>query len=155
MTILAVPSYLAHEGGTKFYEIVALSANGGKGPFVLVKRWGKMDARRAGGEIQIETATSHRELLGMLEKYRNAKQKRGYSVSTANWGLYGTDSSAVPEAAVKTLIMAHYGKNARAVLGALELYTGVRADTIVVDEMPEVAAAPVPEPDRGEGWGCW
>jgi predicted DNA-binding WGR domain protein len=147
-------TFLAHEGGTKFYEVAQLyNADGGK--YILVKRWGKMGQRVRGGEIKIEEYNSGSRLRVAADKALRDKQSRGYSIIKPDAGgaLHTHNSSYTSEAEFKDTIVMHYGPNGPRVFANLtgqSTYSvdDERDDSIVVEE-------PQPEPDRGNTWGSW
>ena len=145
--------FMPHESGTKFYEITLLNA-ADMGRFLVVKRWGKMDARRGGGEVQVLTYPTPRAALVAAEKLKNDKLKRGYSLGTATHG-YGANTSLTGTEAIVSTTKAHYIKHWPMVIQALGLEeSGVT--NVWVDETADVVVEePAPEPKRGEHWGSW
>lgn len=152
------PTFLHHEGGTKFYEVIAFN-NPDTGQHFIVRRWGKMKTK---GEVKIEIAKTTRGSMGLKERAIESKRQRGYSPVTTSEGLHGRARTFDDEAALKAALVMHYGSdNAWKVAGALGISFSV--DKVWVDEaadvpesgLPTSAKPPVPTIDRGQQWGSW
>lgn len=147
-------TFLEHEGGTKFYEIVRLY-NADAGKFVLVKRWGKIAQRIRGGEIKIEDYRSARAVDLAADKTAREKMSRGYSLAKTDTAgaLHNRSGSYTSEMEFGGALAAHYGPNATRIGQAI---TGKVLDESVAEEENEIVVLePEPEPDRGNTWGSW
>jgi predicted DNA-binding WGR domain protein len=153
-------SYLSHESGTKFYEVVTLlnhDANVG----VLIKRWGKIEVacERGGGEIKVETFSLSLALRNAESRAINDKIKRGYCKDDARHigsRLYEVSGESLSAQSSVIAIDAHYGRHCGHVLFAARL---VSSDGVTVDESADpndiVCEEPPPEPERGGEWASW
>lgn len=150
-------TYMEHESGTKFYEVVLINAADLK-KFLVIKRWGKLSAPSGGGETQVHEYPTHRAALAGKEKFVGEKAKRGYAADTSAHGLHSRPTLS-STADIQSAIKGHYTKHWPMVLQHLGLdviqgreITGVwmdEADDSIVSEEPE------PEPERGDSWGSW
>lgn len=150
--------FMLHEGGTKFYEIVLLNAADLK-KFLVIKRWGKTEARKGGGETQVIEYPTPRAALVAAEKLREDKAKRGYQITGAMHG-FGARSAFTGTDDIRSAVKGHYTKHWPMVLGhlGLDVIQGHEATMMIVDELDSsdvVFEQPPPEPDRGDSWGSW
>ena len=147
MTLHIQSTYMDHSGGTKFYEAVLVS---GESRSMLIKRWGKVELRKGGGETMVMVDTPGacaREYASIVA----AKKKRGYSQNTSmnGYGLHMGAKSG-PQALHDTVYgwaASHY---------ANEAITQQMRDTFG-GEIPAPAAPFNPpivnESHLNEGWG--
>lgn len=160
-------TFLMHEGGTKFYEVMLLHTVE-HSMHLLIKRWGKTSAIHGGGEIQIAQFPNARKAQSAADTLISQKRSRGYErQGGATIGLHGYGGEITGGSAgnIHGLLAAHYGKlNAAAIVRefAPELAHELRGREITgvwIDELGDVvsegAKEPAPEPERGEGWGSW
>jgi predicted DNA-binding WGR domain protein len=150
--------FMLHSGGTKFYEITLINAADLK-TFLVVKRWGKIEAIKGGGEVQVLDYSTPRTALQAAEKLKNDKEKRGYQIKDATHGLGGS-FAASGTADILSAIKGHYTKHWPMVLGhlGLDMTQGNEATMMIVEDDLDpsvVFEQPPPEPDRGDSWGSW
>lgn len=146
--------WLAHEGGTKFYETVSLSNPDAK-KFALVKRWGKMAAADGGGECKVETFATKRALDLAAGKTVTGKQGRGYNLASSNHGFHGVGVSYNRAEDFNDALSKHYSSG-----GAMsEILVAMAIEDLEprpeIEENEVVSEEPTPEPERGETWGSW
>jgi predicted DNA-binding WGR domain protein len=151
------PTFLHHEGGTKFYEVIAFN-NPDTGQHFIVRRWGKMKTK---GEVKIEIAKTTRGSMGLKERAIESKRQRGYSPVAVTEGLHSRARSFVDESEMKLAFVMHYGPdNASKVAAAFGIsLSGAAVDKTWIDELetvpPVAAKPPAPTVDRGQEWGSW
>lgn len=155
ISIVHEGTFLTHESGSKFYEVMQLHAPDA-GKHLVIKRWGKTGSVSRGGEIQIITCTSARKAASQADSIIRQKEGRGYRRAPSTRGLHGYGGAITIEN-IRRNLESHYSMDATATImaafGIDELFSGARdepANPIVV-EVPE----PAPEPERGETWGSW
>jgi predicted DNA-binding WGR domain protein len=153
--ITTEPRYLAHEGGTKFYEVIEFWNPDDK-KFVMVKRWGKVGTA---GETMVEEFNVMRACNAAAEKILKAKMSRGYQRDSSTEGFHGRGRSFA-ERELMPALDTHYRSIAltRKVIDMLNLskIRGMEADMMIVDELSDIVVEePGPEPDRGESWASW
>jgi predicted DNA-binding WGR domain protein len=144
--------FMLHSGGTKFYEITLINAADLK-TFLVVKRWGKIEAIKGGGEVQVLDYSTPRTALQAAEKLKNDKEKRGYQLKDPTHGL-GGNFAASGTADILSAIKGHYTKHWPMViqhLGLIDDSSPANDD----DDEGIVSEQPLPEPDRGDTWGSW
>lgn len=152
-------TYLAHESGTKFYEVVNISCVD-QNIFLSINRWGKMSAADAGGEIKITGYRSTRLATAAAESTLDGKFNRGYSRDFTVLGLHGMGQS-FDAVGLAMALNKHYGvKNAGKIATALGMAANIKPeDRAWVDEADEineiVDEKPAPEPTRDASWGSW
>jgi predicted DNA-binding WGR domain protein len=148
--------FMAHEGGTKFYEVVALW-NESEKRGALVRRWGKTSARVGGGEIKIEPYGLKSQLDTSLRAALAEKSKRGYlerPFEHVGKTIHGVVMCDGPNAFIE-VARSTYGANIMAVLKSVfSEASGSSADEedIVVEEPVKVVK---PEPVRSQDWASW
>lgn len=150
MSILIHPTYMTHEGGTKFYEVIRLTDEK-SGVSVVANRWGPniSFASPSGGQIKImshgDGFSAEQDAISKIA----SKKKGGYSTSKTTFGLHL--KSVVPPGIELGTLAAHFGKaTAEAILEKLN--TGTMEDDAHVSK---VAPEPVKHIDRGSDWGSW
>ncbi len=153
-------TFMTHESGTKFYEVVRLHIPDIK-QHLVIKRWGKIAAKVAGGEIQFQVHPNGRKAEAATDTIIRSKTNRGYSIQLASFGLHSYGGELNSDN-VRSFLMTHYGPtNARAILREFKgelgaTYGGVEADGVIIDEAADIISEePAPEPERGESWGSW
>lgn len=144
-------TYMEHEGGTKFYEVVVLHA-ADFGKHLVIKRWGKIDTKTGGGEILITPATSARTAMQAASKIINGKKARGYSPAITMHGLHSLGTAIDGTEAIKDAIKAHYANGWQQILRNMD-FPEYAQDVAAVKASPP--AKPEPEIDRGDNWGSW
>lgn len=147
-------TWLTHESGTKFYELVRFTNPDAK-KFTLVKRWGKLAAADGGGECKIETFASQRAMEAASDKTRQSKEGRGYSIASTTQGFHGLSVSYNRAEDFNDAVSKHYSSG-----GALsEIMVSMGIEDLEPRIEPEdnevVSEEPTPEPERGETWGSW
>lgn len=152
-------TYLLHESGTKFYEVVQLY-NADERKFVLVKRWGKVAARVRGGEIKVEEYQSALKLDAAAAKVVRDKESRGYAQTKPDTAgaLHNRNGSYTSEKEFAGTVNMHYGPNGSRVESAILGHAhgaSASSDDDDEDSSDVVVEEPQPEPDRGETWGSW
>lgn len=148
MKIHIESKFLAHEGGTKFYEVVEFW-NTEQSKYVVVKRWG---ANGSVGQKSIEAFSVLRKAQQHADKTISSKVSRGYEITPSSYGLHGIGASevSVDDGAINRLVRDHYGSGEE-ILEELGLFER----EIDPDEGEIVYEEPEPEPERGEEWGSW
>lgn len=148
-------TYLTHEGGTKFYEVVCFSNPDAK-KFVLVKRWGKMALRDGGGESKVETYATARKLDDAYQKAVDGKRARGYQVASTSHGFHALGVSYRDADEFYATLKKHYttGTHIHEILtgmgiGELDGAGSAGEENEIVSETPE------PEPERDDNYGSW
>lgn len=147
--------YLAHEGGTKFYEVIRFYNVDAK-KFVLVKRWGKTSGAPGGGECKVETFTSQRQLESNADKIITSKKGRGYVSASSTHGFNALGRSYKSGEDFYAALKKHYTTHAPISeiligMGITELESG----TVSEPENEIISETPTPEPDRDEDYGSW
>lgn len=147
-------TYLAHDGGTKFYETVLISSQAG--PALLIKRYGPIDKNRGGGQTIVERGdlnamrASMRDILAQKTKTRpgGVYRERGFSHGLHR-DAYDIDLSA---SQLRDGVTEHYtSRDVRtAVTNYFDTVGQAQMDNEIVAEEPDA-----PEPIRGPEWGCF
>lgn len=156
LSITTETTYMEHESGTKFYEVVLVNAADLK-KFLVVKRWGKISAKDGEGETQVIPYNTPRTALLAADKVKGEKIKRGYSVMSSAHGLHGGPQLRSTDD-IKSAMKNHYAKHWPMVLGALGIDTiqGLSMTGAWMDEADSIVSEePPPEPERGDSWGSW
>jgi len=149
MTIHIEPRYLAHEGGTKFYEVIQFYNVDAK-KFVVAKRWGAMGKS---GEVKIDAYPTQRKAQQEAEKIIRSKEGRGYAIASKNSGLHGLSTDSLGNDELSRQLRNHYRSDyANAIASGLLIE---EVEAISVEEDDVVVEEPMPEPERGEEWGSW
>lgn len=154
MNILVEATYLAHEGGTKFYEAISFwNSEDNRG--VLIKRWGKMTQRNGGGECKVEPFGDVRQLQDGYAKILNDKNKRGYSRARPDFDYLNGSAVYAKRSEFISATANHFAGSGvefsvYSLLGIKDLLVreDEEADDIVIEE-------PKPEPIRDANWGSW
>ena len=146
-------TYLAHETGTKFYEVICFSNVDAK-KFVMVKRWGKRSGAPGGGECKVETFGTARQLESNAEKIINSKRGRGYAGAASTHGFHSLGLSYNRPEDFAAALKKHYTTGAP----IHEILIGMGIEELAVSEIEEneiVTETPEPEPDRDDNYGSW
>ena len=151
--------YMAHEGGTKFYEVASfccLETN----RFVNVRRWGAMRSVEGGGEIKMENLAGVAGAAKAASTVASAKKSRGYYVTDSKRGLKnGTDE--FEHDMLSVALHAHYNDpgTVAAILNNLDIDPSeAYGDDDVIsedDEDDKVEEIEKPEPVRSTDWASW
>jgi len=151
MKIHIESKFLAHEGGTKFYELVEFW-NSEQGKYVVVKRWG---ANGSVGQKSVEGFPVLRKAQQVADRTVSSKVNRGYNITSSSYGLHGLGVSelSVENGDLGRAIQNHYGSTDEIweALGLFEIL--LPADDVT--EADIISEEPEPEPERGEEWGSW
>lgn len=154
MSVIVEAKYMAHEGGTKFYEVMQFYHVEAK-RFMVINRWGKIQDREHGGQIKIEKFTDVRQAQDAANQKIQEKSKRGYVPTGAPFGLHSGPKQLKADA-IRLRLGGHY-RNVE-LIDAIVAYLDVpdelahlATDTAddVIEETPE---AYVP---RGDDWASW
>lgn len=150
--MIVTATYMEHESGTKFYEVIELN-NAILGRHCVVRRWGKIDqAKDGGGQIKLEKFEDARRSHAASQNIRNDKERRGYSNVRSNFGLHDADSVA---GSISVSDIGRHYKDREFTeeianymgIGVTEEITSREADDVVIEEPTTV--------DRGDEWGSW
>ena len=151
MSIHIEPRYLAHEGGTKFYEVIQFH-NLDEKRFVVVKRWGPMGKS---GEVKIDSYPTLRKAQQEADKIIRSKEGRGYALAKSTSGFHGLATDDLDATEMKRRLGVHYRSDHANIIAS---NLCLRDDEIVADDSDQddvVIEEPAPEPERGEEWGSW
>lgn len=152
--ILIESRYLAHEGGTKFYEVIQLYDVDRK-RFVLVRRWGKVVMRNGGGDTKVESFGDLRRCQQAAGRILVEKNKRGYARAAAGiGGLHVVERIRSDKAAQE--LSGHYNDRATvsqilSMLGLDDEMSSPKFENVIIQEGFELR----PEPVRDADWGSW
>lgn len=156
LTINIDVTYMKHSGGTKFYQVFELRANG---RVATVCHWGKIVGRGSfpkpvnGGQTQVFTRPEMRQKI-------EEKRKRGYTVHDENTIAYDCGLEINHEGTFRRLdsdwMVEHFG-----MMLAHEVYATLMLPKTTAEPAPKDApdtsfmgAKPVIE-KRPEAWGSW
>lgn len=159
MTYSIETQYYEHDGGTKFYEIVLIEEK--DGPALLLKRFGKLSEKIAGGQVQstrgsVGVCRNDRQKVAEAKLKGKSGQGKYERASAPHYGLHKFGGTAVDAARLHKLIEEHYAvKN----VGSIYNYFGISHDGAIDDVsdttplgVPADESAPEP---RDNSWGTW
>lgn len=155
MEILVESKYLAHEGRTKFYEVVRLYNVAAK-RFVSVFRWGKNGYASKGlGEVQVKSFNDIRLCQDVATKKIMDKLRRKasgvYLAESARFGLHAGKSS-IDADVLRLRLGEHYGDVEK--IDEIVQALGI-SDDLGMTGVEIGMALKKSEPVRDSNWGSW
>jgi predicted DNA-binding WGR domain protein len=143
---------MEHQGGTKFYETVLMVGNHGAltGASMLIKRWGRLDQKKGGGQTKIERGSTA-AVKASRDKIHREKIAKGYS-NSSNLNGHGLHAAHSHEVGVERLLeYAHLHYHSPEEFKAISDHFGAG----MAFPLPESVREPEVEVDRGESWGAF
>ena len=144
-------TFMRHNGGTKFYEVVSL-INTDTDSAVVIKRWGKVDAfRTGGGQCDCKSFVGRQQMLDFASKTACDKNSRGYVIYAGDFGLH-VQKSRIEAESLEGVLQGHYVNKevVKYAVQACSQGTSVSPTTTV-----SVSVSVGPEPERGSDWASW
>lgn len=146
--------YMAHGGGTKWYEMVVISH---KGQSMLLKRYGpNKQYELGGGQVIISRGSKGamvKEVQDMTVEKSKVRSGHIYEPKQSRYGLHNVSRSASWQD-LKTVAHRHYGGSSANFKAIVECFGYL--DTTPAPEWPTKPAAIAElEPVRDSSWGSW
>lgn len=155
-------NFLKHDGGTKFYETIAIHSDGGSS--LLIKRWGASAKQNGGGQLKYERGSKsvvNQENLKILDEKRRGKVGQGRYVDTpVMHGLNASKGTAFDSANLLDRVQRHYSDGSDVALEVARYFSidvdlpavdNDPSDIVTLGEEPEAK----PEINRGAEWASW
>lgn len=157
MTYKIETNYLEHDGGTKFYETVLISEDGG--PAILVKRYGSIDKKMGGGQTIIDRGNRNACVQGcmkILAEKTKLRPGKGQYVEADRilYGLHPHDQRNVNAFELEKAVTDHFNRSDSDAIKSYFGITGGAPGAAVVKEEP-AAAGPEEPIIRDAHWGSW
>jgi predicted DNA-binding WGR domain protein len=141
--------YLEHSGGTKFYEMVMLTAKS-TGKSMLIRRWGKIaDFEKGVGAIKVENFADETFCEKQFHEIRNDKCRSSikgqYKAVSSNFGFHRLTTELIAFTLIDVAYQNYSNKVDREIVKKFVDENGGMSP--VVKKVVEV--------NRDENWGSW
>jgi predicted DNA-binding WGR domain protein len=151
-----VKTSAVHEGGTKFYQIIAIRSLDEKRS-VLVTHWGKYPGRIPdptwGGQRKVQVFSNPNEAFVALDRQRSVKRARGYGRGSGGWVT--SDIKPLNAKQLESVLDIFLHKDRKSIQEHLGFNEVVAPDPTPPDNHASKRQPKEEKINRGVEWGSW